>query len=378
MSDLWKNERKAFPIAENYIYLANAATVPLRVEITKSYQDFALEMQNQADLIWGTLPPKLDAVRSLAAEVFSGTTEDWGFGVSSSHNIGLISSAIKERSGLGEVVTLTDEFPSSFVPWRYHGFELNFIESRKGFFNQEDILNKLNSNTKAVVLSAIQFSTGMRFDLKPLSEELKKRNIPFIVNATQALGAFPIDVLDIGCDALVCTSHKWLGAGLGLSLLYTSKDFRKDIHWPLAGHASFDDPEFYGLSKKEIKTTAFNEVGTMPFANMLAIGESLKIIKRIGIDRISQRITELSTYLVDQANDASIEVLSPRDNLDLKKSCNSGIVYLKLNDPAMAEEKLKEKNIITNHRRGALRVSTHYYNNHQDIDKLFEVLKGLN
>lgn len=375
----WNKERLQFLVCENYTYLMNAATTPLRKEVFEAGYEYLRNQYAAGDISWEPLFARIDSSRGMIAEIAGGNAADYAFGANTNYNMNCLAGALKSQSGIGNIVTFKDEFPSTYVPWQYHGYKLNKVEIPQCGKNViPNLLAAIDSNTKAVVVSAVQFASGLRLNTLRLGGELKKKQIPFIVNATQALGSVPISVDLAQVSALVCSSHKWLGAGCGVSIMYTSPEFRKNIRWPFAGFMSFNDLSFSGNIDTPREDTAFIELGTPNFHTLLALEESLKQALRLGVGNIGARILELTDYIVAKARADQIEVLSYRDEEpDINLSQNSGIIALKVEDPQHLEKELFKQNILVNERRGHLRISPHYYNNFQDIDLLFSTLSKL-
>lgn len=85
---------------------------------------------------------------------------------------------------------MLDEFPATTVPFEYIGTEMKYVSPVSSRYSIESILSLVDEDTMAVVTSYVQYATGFRQDLAKLGAELKKRNILFIVNATQGFLSF--------------------------------------------------------------------------------------------------------------------------------------------------------------------------------------------
>jgi cysteine desulfurase/selenocysteine lyase len=371
----WTYERSQFPVTEKFAYFMNAATTPMNKSVHEVCQGYLDRLLLEGDLNWMIGAQGVEQARHSLAELLGGTSKDYAFGVNSNNNMGLLASAIKHKVGLGNIVYPQDEFPSSYVPWAYQGFELKPVKANlENKILISDILHQIDSNTRAVVVSAVQFSTGCRLHLQQLGNEIRQRGIFFIVNATQALGVVPIDLIASNVDAMVCSSHKWIGAGHGASVLYCTPEFRENIHWPLAGPMSFMDYSYKGSMEQKRIDTNFIESGSMPYMIALAIGASVKNTLRIGLENITHKILETSDYLVSELEAKGLKVISPRDSASIYETSRSGIVSLEINPLTETVEKLKAQNVLVNERRGLMRVSCHYFNDKTDVDRLIQAL----
>src|SRR6185436_14839264 len=108
----------------------------------------------------------------------------------------------------GEVISCELEFPVSTLPWMNRRIPVHLLKSVAGTVRFEDLNLAMNDRTGVISLSHVQFSNGFRLDLEQLSQI--KRHHALVINASQSLGAFPIDVKRMKIDALCATGHKWL------------------------------------------------------------------------------------------------------------------------------------------------------------------------
>lgn len=370
----WELERARFPVCTRFAYYMSAANAPLSTSVYQAQREILDLMHFDAHITWDAVNQKGRELRASLATLYGGSEDDWGFGANTSHNMNLLSLALKEAMGPLEVLSFDDEFPSSTIPWKYHGHRLRKIAHQKnGKLEVDYILNALTPQTKVVVLSHVQYSTGYRADIESLGALLAEREIFFIINATQSLGIFPIDLKKAQASALVCSSHKWLGAGYGCSLLYTSETLRTQIKWPLAGTLSYNDPNFKGDLENPRPGTSFMELGALPFIQILGIHASVKDILRIGVDHLSKQALYNTEELCEMLLATGRELVFNRKAW--VESERSQIIFIKDSDPAQTMLELRAKNILVNERAGRLRVSVNTFNNREDTLKLAGALK---
>jgi cysteine desulfurase / selenocysteine lyase len=116
------------------------------------------------------------------------------------------------------------------------------------------------------------------------------------------------------------------------------------------------------------------ELGTPNLPNIVALNAALKYISKIGIGNIEKRILNLTDYLIHNLEKMKLQILSPIE----EKKYRSGIILFKAQKKKPLEivtELGKRSNIIVSARGKGIGVSTHFYNNEQDIDRLIIGLK---
>jgi len=250
---------------------------------------------------------------------------------------------------------------------------VRFVKPSQNMYKISSIEKAITNQTKILVTSYVQFCTGFKQDLIRLGRICRKKNITFVVNATQGAGILPIDVKKARIDYLTFSGYKWTLSGHGIGVIYINPEKLKTIRFPNAGWNSVDNP--YSWNNKNTKMrheTSIVELGNYHFPNILALGSAVRFIQSIGIDVIQKRIYDLSAHLMKHLQDLQLEIISP-----IKQEYRSGITIVKINKPKKVVENLRKKKIIISARGEGIRICVHIYNNEKDIDKLISALKVL-
>jgi cysteine desulfurase/selenocysteine lyase len=373
----WEEIRSNYPACLNQTYLLSASVGPLHKKVYNAWLKSLENLHLNGDIHWQDNLVTREECRQAAARLLEAQPADIGFSPNTSHSMNLLAMVLAQDKR-GTIISIADEFPSTVLGWYQQGFNVNKLATDNGYISVEDILAAIDHETVAVVVSAVQFITGLRLDIVTLGKYLAQRKIPFIVNATQMLGTFPLSVADGNITALTASCHKWVGAGFSGSLLYTNPQFRKQHKWPpLAGWLSVKDLGLMSNEPQELNPDcAAIETGVLPFTALAGLKAAIEVILDIGIINIAERIFYLSDYLVGQLRELPVKMLTPRDEeSDFRKSVNSGIVSLAIENPEELEAALTKRNIHVSARRNGVRIAVHHYNNEKDIDTLITVLK---
>jgi cysteine desulfurase / selenocysteine lyase len=253
---------------------------------------------------------------------------------------------------------------SSNIEWTF------LCSQDRGVIDLNDIQKSITANTRVLVTSFVQFATGFRQDLVELGHLCRERNLIFVVDATQGMAVFPIDVANSGIDFLVFSGYKWAQAGYGIGGLYVAPHFLNPSSFPVAGWWSVRDPEAVVNDRLDLKeSAAVLEVGCPQFAGIFALGAALTLFEEIGKARIEERIHELTEYLHHQLKAEQFNIASP-----LTREQRSGITIVEMRNAPDVVRSLAERKIIVSARGKGLRVSVHIFNNFGDIDRLIGAL----
>ena len=108
------------------------------------------------------------------------------------------------------------------------------------------------------------------------------------------------------------------------------------------------------------------ELGCPHFAGIFALGASIELMQSIGIEKIQPRVLELNHKLTSRLDEIGWKVLSPV----AEEKFRSAETLVASEDPAKLVAQLAQQNILVTEKPQGLRVSTDFFNNDDDIEKL--------
>jgi selenocysteine lyase/cysteine desulfurase len=196
---------------------------------------------------------EVERLRTLVAQV-AGADPD-GVAVVPSTSYGLAVAAANTEARPGDrVVLLADEFPSNANTWtawaERGGAEVVTVERRgRGAAGSEDangssagerepaesaaargwtapLLDALDERVRVVSVPSVHWVDGSTVDLRRVAERAREVGALLVVDATQSLGAMPLDLAAVRPDYLVAAGYKWLLGPLGTSYLYVAPEHR--------------------------------------------------------------------------------------------------------------------------------------------------------
>ena len=253
------------------------------------------------------------------------------------------------------------------------------VQQPDGRIDVEDVTDAVNDRTRVVAISHVQYGSGHRINLRPISDMVHKAGGYLCVDAIQSVGALPVDVQAMGIDFLAADGHKWLLGPEGCGIFYAREDLIELLHPPVIGWMCMVDAANYGDYRFELLPDARRfEPGSYNIPGILALGASLTMLLEIGIDQVWSRIEMLTARLCAGLEAKGYRVFSPRRVEDER----SGIVVFEppasmSGDTASLRKivaALESQNIIIVIREGRLRASPHFYNTPEQIDRLAKAL----
>ncbi len=161
-----------------------------------------------------------------------------------------------------------------------------------------------NPRIKGVFVQASETSTGTQHDVKAMGLAVKKTNAIFVVDAITGIGTMPLEIDGWGLDIVVGGSQKAFMIPPGLAFLSIGPKA-----WALADSAKA--PRFYFDLKKERKNALNGESAWTPnIALLLALGEALKYIKSLGMDKLVENAQLLARATREAVQALGLELFS--------------------------------------------------------------------
>lgn len=368
----WRGVRAEFPSLARWTYL-NTATfgqMPVRaVEAVARHFARRDELACSDFLSWFD---DADQLRGLLARLIHAEPADIAFLPNSATAFGLLVSGLDLRTG-DRIVTLENEFPNSiYAPALARRRGVEFIEAP-----WERFLDAIDGRTRLVLLSEVNYTNGFRPPLAEISRRARETGALLLVDGTQSLGALPFDVRAIRPDLYVVNGYKWLLSPNGAAFMYVAPalcarleptviGWRSHRAWREVTNLHHGAPEFAGEAEKY-------EGGMLASAVLYAMAASVGMILEIGPAAIEQRVMQLAECTRNR-----LRQLGARLPADEFPHFDSPIVAARFPKPAASlAQQLNARGVLVSARHDNLRVSTHFYNNEEDIDRLAAELKRL-
>lgn len=364
MSRDWNELREDFPGLKDRVYLNAAAASVTPRWVREAVERYLVEMEEHGDDHWDLWLAQAEVVRERVARFIGAQADEIAFVTNSSEGMNIIADLV---AGDGPVLSDELEFPTVTLPFIHRGAQMQFVPAIEGELRLEMFDEVHAPRAASIAVSHVQFSNGFRIDLEALGE-LKGRR-PLVVCASQSLGAFAIDVPAMKIDALACAGHKWLAAGYGAGFVYVNRELLKRPPHSLGWRSVKDPFAFNNRAGVPVAAARRYEYGCPSFAGIFALGAAVSYLDGIGKDRIQTRVLGLNTALTSALLHEGFEILSPSG------SGRSGETLVALENPGEVIEFLRARSIMVTQKPEGIRVSTHFYNNEEDIERLVAALK---
>lgn len=315
----------------------------------------------------------VEQVRQQVAWLIGSSSENVAFVQNTSFGLSIAANGIDWRRG-DNIVLPAQEFTSNYYPWRNlerHGVQLRLVDAPLGHASIDSIAESIDESTRLVSVSAVQYSNGHRYDLDTLGQLCQERNVLFVVDGTQSVGAMTIDVQASGIDVLAVSSHKWMLGPPGIGFVHLSQRALENIRPSVVGWLSVKEPFLFDYQLDLPATAQGFEPGTENVIGTLGLGGAISLIQELSPSWIESRILDLTDYVCQEVAHRGFAVQTPRS-----QNQRSGIVIFSKDgvDPEQLHEQLSAAGVKCAVRAGGIRFSPHFYNTVEEIDAAMAAL----
>ncbi|MCH7595389.1 MAG: aminotransferase class V-fold PLP-dependent enzyme [Planctomycetes bacterium] len=370
----WEALREEFPITRNYNFQNHAAVAPMCRRAVQAIQRY-LQHSEEFGYLEGGFYKHADVVRGQIAQLINADSDEVTFCKNTSEGLSMVANGLSWNNG-DNVVTANVEFPANMYPWlalRSRGVQVRMVLEEDGRIPIEKVFEAIDSRTRIVSISSVQFASGYRTDVATLGEYCQSKGVFLCVDAIQSIGVFPIDVKGMSIDFLAADGHKWLCGPEGIGIFYVRKELQGHLRPTNIGWMSMKEPFNFNRYQFEFADSARRyDSGSYNLAGIYGLGGAIELIQEIGVEAMSKRLLHLTDRLATGVRDKGYRVVSSR-----MPSEASGIVafFSDVHEPDPIRQHLQaEHRIVIAVRSGRLRASPHVYTSESEIDRLIETL----
>ncbi len=321
--DFWFEVSRAFTVDRTLVNLNNGGVSPAPGWVQDAMKRH-LDYSNLAPpyTMWSVLEPQREGVRERMARQWGVDKEEIAFTRNASESLQIMQLGLDFQRG-DEVLTSTQDYPRMITTFkqreRRDGIVLRQIQLPIPAEDPAEVVRRFEAGitpkTKAILASHMINITGQILPVRDLSAMARRHGIPLIVDGAHALAHFDFTLEGLDVDNYSTSLHKWLFAPHGTGLLYVRRDKIAGV-WPMmAAPETMDD-----------NIRKFEEIGTHPAANYLAIGEALTFHQGIGPARKDARLVYLRNYWAERL----LQHDRVRLHTSLKPGCACGIATVQV------------------------------------------------
>ncbi len=296
--------KKDFPIlrvkinGKRLVYLDNAATSqkPKQViqKLVEYYECFNANIHRSIHTLGEMATEEFEKARKEVAKFINAKEEEIIFVKNCTEGLNLAAYTLAREIKSGNIVTSIMEHHSNFVPWQQlcirKRMEFRVADINEDFtLNYEDLYSKINKRTRVIALTHVSNILGSINDIGKVAKE--GGDAYFVVDAAQSAPHLKINVKKLDVDFLAFSAHKMFGP-TGVGVLYVRKDVAERLNPFLYGGEMIK--EVYITKTKWNKLPYKYEAGTPNIADVVAFGEAIRYLRRVGMNKVRAHDKKIS------------------------------------------------------------------------------------
>ena len=370
--------RDLFEIPDGITYLNCASMAPQLRSVTEA----GLRAVRTKASPWNLSGPEWFAgseeLRALAARVMGTDSDAVALVPAASYGIATAAANLPLSPGQ-TIVILHQQFPSNVYAWyelaKKNGGRVVVAQREPGVDWTEALMRAIDDNTAIVAVPQCHWTDGSKVDLERVGQRARDVGAGLVIDASQSLGASPLNLERVQPDFLTAVGYKWLLGPYGLGYLYVAPKWRESgvpLEQSWIARAGSDD-----FSRLVDHTDAYR-----PGARRFDMGESpqfvlapmaiaaLQQVLAWSVERLQQTLSLLTAKVAQLAAGIDYAVLPPEQ----RSAHMIGIRHAR-GIPAGLPQLLHDANVFVSVRGDSIRIAPYLYNDAGDIERLFAVLR---
>jgi selenocysteine lyase/cysteine desulfurase len=370
-------QRDAFDVPDHVAYL-NCANMAPRLRAVTAAGQGALERMSQPWRIqaadWFGDAVKL---RHLFGTLIGAPASCVALVPSVSYGVAVAARNVPVKAGQN-IVVVEREYPSNFYSWRRLARERDAqIRTAGGANLTKAILDLIDKNTAVVAAPNCRWTDGALIDLPAVAAAARRNGAALVVDASQSLGAYPLDVAEIQPDFLVTVGYKWLLGPYGLGYLYVSE------RWHAEGEP-LEESWLHRRGSDNFATLAEYTDEYLPGAERFTQGESSQFyLLPMAIAALSQIAEWSPAYIQDTLKARTERLATEAQRFGLRCPAAADRVghMIGLSAPSRLPANLvttlAARDIYVAVRGDSIRVSPHLHTTLSDIERFSSALQEM-
>ena len=230
----------------------------------------------------------------------------------------LVNAALQLNSPRSKVITTIDNFPTD--GYMVQGISALLGDQRCELVSVEEsaILEALDSTTAVLLLTQINFRTGVKLDIELITKRAHDVGALVIWDLAHSAGVMPLQLDHWNVDFAVGCGYKFLNGGPGApAFLYVAKRWHQDYQQPLQGWMGHSKPFAFSPDYQSAKGVQQNLVGTPSIVSMSLLDAALDVFMDVEIEQLFSKAQQLLNCFIDAAGQLKtleqFNILTPVD-----------------------------------------------------------------
>ena len=380
----WRKVRAQFNLIGGLTFLNNGTLGPVSRLVCETHERWDRTLSE--DPTNSFRAAELDVVRQKLAGFVNAGPDEVALTRSTTEGMNIFAHGLAWKAGDEVILSTLEHFGATDA---YRGLEQRYgikirtielpaipesVDQIVGAYEQA-----ITANTRVIVVSHVAYVNGLVLPIKELADLAHRKGLLISVDGAQSFGVLPLDVAAVGLDHYAAPGQKWLLAGTGTGFTYVKKELQDKVQ-PLMGNYSAEGRRGAGGSPVRPSAHRYEQNGQYNIPAALGIATALDLQLAIGKANIEARARELATRL--RRGLQEIRGVKLSTSTDPRFAANLTTFALGDQSPQDIAKALQDRagivvRTVKTENVNGIRVSTHFYNHPDEVDRLLSVVRAL-
>jgi cysteine desulfurase / selenocysteine lyase len=373
MNTNWRDQWFEFNDAAYFDVSAQGPMPKVAHRAAQAALDWKKLPQNMPETAYFELPNK---IRASVAKLIGAKPDEIAVTTGASGGLLALANSIEWRPG-DEVMVARGDFPAQFTTWKpleaRGRLTVKVVAPRERFLSADDFIAAIGPKTRLVSAALVRHDDGSLLDAARVAAACHAHGALLLLDASQCVGAMPMDVTALGADFIVAAAYKWLLGPYGTGFFWVRGELIDSIPvGPFFWMALEGAHKFHAFSVDHVRVAPgarrWDAPETASFINLFALDASLEFVLQMGPETVLAHNRRLIECLYDRMPRDRCVVASPRE--PERRGPFACFAARTPEKSAALHERLRKANVFTSLREGCLRIAPHLYNSEHDIDRI--------
>ncbi len=372
--------RNAFDIPRDICYLNAAYMMPQPRRVLQA----AINGAKRRAQAWQIAPAdffrEVELLRSAFARQVNCSPDNIAIVPSAGYGVAVAANNLTIDAGK-VILVLGDQFPSNYLSWQRlandSGAEIRVVSKQGDKSWAAAILECIEQVGERVGIAALarhHWSTGESIDLDAVCPILRDHGSKIVLDLTQSIGAFPVDIATLAPDFMVAAGYKWLFCPYGTSFLYVADQHFDGVPIEEAWMSRDGAEDFSQLAnyteQYQPGARRFDAGERSSFSNIAGAIAALSMIDEWGIENISRELGNTNLKIANILDQHGFETVAASTRAPHFQSAR----LTKL-DTRELTSRLVADNVFVSQRGDRLRLAPHLYTDQEDLERFDDSLR---
>ena len=371
--------RTEFDLPRDVCYLNACYMTPQPRRVVEAARQGA----NKRSQPWNLAPTdffsEVEILRTAFARQLNCASDNIAIVPSAGYGVSCAAKNLPVQSG-DIILALADQFPSNYYAWRRAalstGAEMLAVSQAPGESWTDAILSAIEDHGEAIAVATLEghhWASAEFIDLEKIIPALRAVGARVVLDLTQSVGAYPLDIESLGPDYMVCSGYKWLFCPYGVSFLYVADEHFAGVPIEEAWIDREGADDFSRLSEftdaYQAGARRFDVSQKSSFSNVAGAVAALEIVQAWGIPSIAETLANTNAQIASILVEHGFKTTPPADRAPHFQGA-----LIPSGDPRALAQRLVENGVYASVRGDYLRVAPHLYTDAVDLARFDEVL----